>query len=59
MVSILPVGGAVGGVAILVVLLPVGGPVFFWLPTVCHACLLGHRGRDGSPREADDVAVDA
>lgn len=43
-VSVLPVGRAVGGVAILAVLLAIGGPVLVRLPTVCHACLLGHRG---------------
>lgn len=55
MVSILPIAGAVGRVAVLAVLLAVGGPVFLWLPTVCHACLLGHRGGDGSPvREEEE-----
>lgn len=49
-VSVLPVGRAVGGVAILAVLLAIWGPVLVWLPTVCHACcLLGHRGGDRSP----------
>lgn len=49
-VAVLPVGGAVGGVAVLaVLLLAVGGPVLLWLPAVCHSCLLGNRGGDGSP----------
>lgn len=48
-VSILSIGRAVGGVAILAILLAVGGPVPFWLLTVCHACLLGNRGGEGSP----------
>lgn len=37
MVPILPVDRAVGGVAILAVLLAIGGPVLVWLPAVCHA----------------------
>lgn len=48
-VSILSIGRAVGGVAILAILLAVGGPVPLWLLTVCHTCLLGIRGGEGSP----------
>lgn len=44
-VSVLAVGRAVGRVAVLAVLLAVCGPVLIWLPTVCHACLLGRPGR--------------
>lgn len=45
-VAVLPVGRVVVRVAVLAaVLLAVGGPVLLWLPTVCHGCLLGRRGR--------------
>lgn len=50
-VAVLPV--AVGGVAVLAVLLAVGGPVVLWLPAVCHVCLLDLSWKENVPQSGN------